>query len=42
MQEAGGLHLGETLSVLHSERGWEQGGEIQVYPKSNNDNNKMN
>lgn len=42
MQEAGGLHLGETLSVLHSEREWEQGGEIQVYPKSNNDNNKMN
>lgn len=40
MQEACSLHLGETLSVLHSEWGWEQGGEIQVYPKPNN--NKMN
>lgn len=40
MQEACSLHLGETLSVLHSEWGWEQGGEIQVHPKPNN--NKMN
>ena len=42
MQEAGGLHLGETLFVLNSGLGWEQGGEIQVYPKPNNNNNKMN